>query len=235
MTMTIHNRLYDLFLIRLCQDQYILFSDASGTDINHLDWYLISAADAMDSFNSWSPHADSRRRQWHSPPVLLPGKSHGRRSHIGYSPWGRKELDMTERLHFHFSLSCFGEGNGNPLQCSCLENPGTVEPGGLPSMESHRVGHDWSDLAAAAACWQCFTSSMSRVYFLFQELGHLLLGTSFLLWHCRDFLASRYTHLKMGIKSLRVIPQPTGDWSQPVIRCNEKTLISELLPGYFTA
>ena len=41
--------------------------------------------------------------------------------------------------------------NGNPLQCSCLENPGTGEPGGLPSMGLHRVGHDWSDLAAAAA------------------------------------------------------------------------------------
>ena len=39
------------------------------------------------------------------------------------SPWGREELDMTERLHFHFSLSCTGEGNGNPLQYSCLENP----------------------------------------------------------------------------------------------------------------
>ena len=36
---------------------------------------------------------------------------------------GREELDTTERLHFHFSLSCTGEGNGNPLQCSCLENP----------------------------------------------------------------------------------------------------------------
>ena len=58
---------------------------------------------------------------------------------------------MIERLHFHFSLSCIGEGNGNPLQCSCLENPKTGEPGGLPSMRSHRVGHDWSDLAAAAA------------------------------------------------------------------------------------
>ena len=58
---------------------------------------------------------------------------------------------MTELLHFHFSLSCIGEGNGNPLQCSCLENPRDGEPGGLPSMGSHSVGHDWSDLAAAAA------------------------------------------------------------------------------------
>ena len=56
-------------------------------------------------------------------PVLLPGKSHGRRSLVGSSPWGLKESDTTEWLHFHFSLSCIGEGNGNPLQCSCLENP----------------------------------------------------------------------------------------------------------------
>ena len=65
----------------------------------------------------------TRRRQWHPTPVLLPGKSHGQRSLVGCSPWGRKELDTTERLHFHFSLSCIGEGNGNPLQYSCLENP----------------------------------------------------------------------------------------------------------------
>ena len=60
---------------------------------------------------------------WHPTPVHLPGKSRGRRSLVGCSPWGHKELDMTERFQFHFSLSCIGEGNGNPLQCSCLENP----------------------------------------------------------------------------------------------------------------
>ena len=63
------------------------------------------------------------RRQWHSNPVFLPGKSYGWRSLVGCSPWGREESDTTERLHFHFSPSCIGEGNGNPLQCSCLENP----------------------------------------------------------------------------------------------------------------
>ena len=131
-----------------------------------------------------------RRRQWYRTPVLLPGKSHGWRSQVGCSPWGREESDTTERLPFHFSLSCIGEGNGNLLQCSCLENskdggawwaavhgveksqtrlsdftftfhfhalekemathssvlawriPGTGEPGGLPSMGSHRVGHN---------------------------------------------------------------------------------------------
>ena len=63
------------------------------------------------------------RRKWHPTPVLLPGKSHGQRSLVGCSPWGREESDTTEQLHFHFSLSCIGEGNGNPLQCSCLESP----------------------------------------------------------------------------------------------------------------
>ena len=64
-----------------------------------------------------------QRRRWHPTPVLLPRKSHGRRSLVGCSLWGRYESDTTERLPFHFSLSCTGEGNGNPLQCSCLENP----------------------------------------------------------------------------------------------------------------
>ena len=63
------------------------------------------------------------RRLWHPIPVLVPGKSHGRRSLVGCSPWGLEDSDTTERLHFHFSLSCIGEGNGNPFQCSCLENP----------------------------------------------------------------------------------------------------------------
>ena len=116
----------------------------------------------------------TRRRPWHHTPVLLPGKSHGRRSLVGCCPWGhmgsqrvghdsgtslslftfmhwRRKWqptpmflpgesqewgslvgcrlwghtgsDTIERLHFHFSLPCIGEGNGNPLQCSCLENP----------------------------------------------------------------------------------------------------------------
>ena len=195
------------------------------------------------------------RMQWQPIPVFLPGKSHGRRSLVGYSPWDREESDMTERLHFHFAFPCTGKGNGNPLQHSCLENPrdrgawwaavygvaqswtrlmwlssssmlirlekemathssilacripwteeplgccprgrrvrhnwatslslfafhfhalekemathssvlawripGTGEPGGLPSLGSHRVGHDWSDLAATAAAAECTQS-----------------------------------------------------------------------------
>ena len=94
-------------------------------------------------------HCVHWRRQWHPTPVLLPGKPHRRRSLVGCSPWGRWWLDTTERLHFHFSLSCTGEGNGNPLQRSCLENPRDGGAWWAASTGSHRVRHDWSDLAAA--------------------------------------------------------------------------------------
>ena len=57
---------------------------------------------------------------WHPTPVLLPGKSHGRRSLVGCSPWGRSESDTTEQLHIYVPPR---EGNGKPLQYSCLENP----------------------------------------------------------------------------------------------------------------
>ena len=82
----------------------------------YLGCFYVPAIINSAAMNIW-------RRQWQPTPVLLPGRSHGRRSLVGCSPWSRKELDMTERLHFHFSLSCTGEGNGNPLHCSCLENP----------------------------------------------------------------------------------------------------------------
>ena len=83
-------------------------------------------------------------------PVLLPGQSRGWRSLVGCSPWGRWESDTPERLHFHFSLSHIVEGNGSPLSVLAWRIPGMGEPGGLPSVGSHRVEHDWSDLAAAA-------------------------------------------------------------------------------------
>ena len=77
----------------------------------------------MQMLNKYYFLSRFQRRRWHPTPVLLPGKSHGRRSLVGCSPWGCQELDTTERLHFLFSPSCIGEGSGNPLQCSCLENP----------------------------------------------------------------------------------------------------------------
>ena len=85
----------------------------------------------------------NRRRQWHPTPVFLPGKSHGGRSLEGCSPGGRWGSDTTERLHFHFSLSCIGEGNGNPLQCSCLENP---RDGGTWWAAVYGVAQSWTRL-----------------------------------------------------------------------------------------
>ena len=79
-------------------------------------------------------------------PVLLPGKSHGRRSLVGCCPWGLEESDTTERLHFH----ALEKEMATHSSVLAWRIPGTGEPGGLPSMGSHRVGHDWSDLAAAA-------------------------------------------------------------------------------------
>ena len=94
----------------------------------HLSWQMKGLPTSVwhhlnQLFPNESTCWDTWRRKWQPTPVLLPGKSHGWRSLVGYSPWGCKELDTTERLHFHFSLSCTGEGNGNPLQYSCLENP----------------------------------------------------------------------------------------------------------------
>ena len=87
-------------------------------------------ANSLVGYSPWGHEELNRterlswRRQWQPTPVLLPGKSHGwRRSLVDCRPWGREESDTTERLHFHFSLSCIGKGNGNRLQCSCLENP----------------------------------------------------------------------------------------------------------------
>ena len=86
-------------------------------------WYEVVWKQFPAEFTLGVPLPSPWRRQWRPTPVLLPGKSHGQRTLVGCSPWGCTELDMTKRLHFHFSLSCIGEGNGNPLQCSCLENP----------------------------------------------------------------------------------------------------------------
>ena len=88
--------------------------------------------DAISKITEWSLFISkanhsvsqySKSVQWQPTPVHLSGKSHGRRSLVGCSPWGLWELETTEWLHFQFSLSCIGEGNSNPPQCSCLENP----------------------------------------------------------------------------------------------------------------
>ena len=109
--------------------------------------------------------------QWHPTPVLLPGKSHGRKSLVGCSPWGRTESDTTERLHFRFSLSCIGERNGNPLQYSCLENP---RDGGACWAAVYGVAQSWTQLKRLSS-----SSSMSTE--LVMPSNHLMLCRPLLL------------------------------------------------------
>ena len=84
----------------------------------------------------------SQRRRWHPTPLLLPGKSHGRRSLVGCSPWGCEESDTTERLHFHFSLHALEKEMATHSSVLAWRIPGMGEPGGLPSVGLHRVRHD---------------------------------------------------------------------------------------------
>ena len=110
-----------------------------------------------------------RRRQWHPTPVLLPGKSHGRRSLEGCSPWGHWGSDMTERLHFHFSLSCTGEGNGSPLQCSCLENP---RDEGACWAAIYGVTQSWTRLKWLSSSKE--ERERGRIFFLIISFCHLI-------------------------------------------------------------
>ena len=104
----------------------------------------------------------TRRRQWHPTPVPLPRNSHGRRSLVGCSRW---ESDTTERLRFHLSLSCTGEGNGTPLQCSCLENP---RDGGAWWAAVYGVKESWTRLKQ-------FSSSSRVLLFLSSSRKNLAL------------------------------------------------------------
>ena len=102
-------------------------------------------------------------RRGHPTPVLLPGKPHGWRSLVGCSPWGCWELDTTEWLHFHFSLSCIGEGNGNPLQCSCLENP---RDGRAWWAAIYGVTQSWTQLKWLSSSSSSSSSKYKRVLIL---------------------------------------------------------------------
>ena len=117
-----------------------------------------------------------RRKQWHPTPICLPGKSHGRRSLVGCSPWGRTESDTTERLHFHFSLSFIGEGNGNPLQCSCLENP---RDGGAWWAAVHGVAQSRTRLKWLSSSSSAIHYKLRTIYFIIRSWYILTTFTHF--------------------------------------------------------
>ena len=120
----------------------------------------------ISSFQNCLHMSFLRRRQWQATLVLLPRKSHGWRSLVGCHPWGLEESDTTERLHFHFSLSRLGEGNGNPLQCSCLEN---LRDGGAWWAAVYGVAQSRTQLK------QLSSSSMNDIFLVLIQAIFLLL------------------------------------------------------------
>ena len=93
----------------------------------------------------------SGRRQWHPTPVLLPGKSYGQRSLVGCSPWGREESDRLSDFTFTLYFHALEKEMADHSSVLAWRIPGTGEPGGLPSMGSHRVGHDWKRLSSSSS------------------------------------------------------------------------------------
>ena len=90
------------------------------------------------------------RRQWHPTPVLLPGKSHGRRAWWAVVHGVTKSQTRLSGFTFTFHFHALEKEMATHSSVLAWRIPGTGEPGGLPSMGLHRVRHDWSDLAAAA-------------------------------------------------------------------------------------
>ena len=99
------------------------------------------------------------RRQWQPTPVLLPGKSHGQRSLVGCSPWGRWVGHdwVTSLSIFTFHFHALEKEMATHSSVLAWRIPGTGEPGGLQSLGLHRVGHDWSDLVVLDFCYACET------------------------------------------------------------------------------
>ena len=143
-----------------------------------------------------------RRRQWHPTPVLLPGKSHGQRSLVGCRPWGREESDTTEWLRFHFSLSCIGEGNGNPFQCFCLENP---RDGGAwwAAVNGVPQSRTWlKRLAAAAAVYvllYLYISKSNTSHYSQQLLGQVFTHAAYLFWAACSAPSTSYSAVCMPV------------------------------------
>ena len=135
------------------------------------------------------------RGKWQPTSVFLPGESQGQGSLVDCCPWGRWELDMTQWLHFHFSLSCLGEGNGNPLQCSCLENP--------------RDGRAWKTAVYGVAQgrtwlkWLSSSSSSSRITLCFniliQDVSEVEGGEQGIEIYLRKVMTENIPHLKKEI------------------------------------
>ena len=103
------------------------------------------------------------RRQWHPTPVLLPGKSHGQRSLVGCGHGVAKSRTQLSNFTFTFHFHALEKEMATHSSVLAWRIPGTGEPSGLQSMGSHGAGHDWGDLAAAAAALQANPQKQSRI------------------------------------------------------------------------
>ena len=116
-------------------------SEFNGLFLSFLN-FIISPCSLLGGDIYLTCYANVRRRQWHPTPVLLPGKSHGRRSLVGCSPCSGSELDTLSDFTFTFHFHAWEKEMATHSSVLPWRIPGTGEPGGLPSMGSHRVGHD---------------------------------------------------------------------------------------------
>ena len=136
-----------------------------------------SPSPSLVSLSCWMGNSASLqkewRRQWHPTPVLLPGKSHGWRSLIGCSPWVAKSQTLLSDFPFTFHFHALEKEMETHSSVLAWRIPGTGEPDRLPSTGSHRVGHDWSDLAAAAerkTLWDTSRYSLMLYYFTLERV-----------------------------------------------------------------
>ena len=165
-----------------------------------------------------------RRRQWQPTPELLPGKSHGRRSLVGCSHGvarsGTRLCDFTFTFHFH----ALEKEMATHSSVLVWRIPGMGEPSGLPSLGSHRVGHDWSDLAAAAAAaWHIHGAQRWRHEHLLGEtwfwLPQHVIGYYINSLTCRAFLIQM--KLDRGDHIIQALEHGQID---AVLHCDSKTL-----------
>ena len=155
--------------------------------------------------------------EWSPTAVLLPGKSHGQRSLVGCSPWGHQESDMTGDFTFNFHFHTLEEEMATHSSVLAWRIPGTGEPGGLPFMGSHRVGHNWSDLAAAATevGGSSILSSCRKIFMFLRPLWLLVNRKAYLLLFSADQQLDLAHQLggKFHLRSLRGSPYPAPDFA----------------------
>ena len=193
----------DEFTIKCFSPWNVFYTKSEATEPNHFwgeyhSWMVVIKLGIVPLFHDFCLETllESVSSQWQPTPVLLPRKSHGRRSLVGCSPWGTKswarQSDFTFTFHFH-ALEKEMTSHSSIL---AWRIPGTEETSGLLSLGSHRVGHDWSDLAAAASLFQLhlfldcsllLSAGLQVIFDLSLSSWILSFASYFLIYHPKYF------------------------------------------------